>query len=266
MIVTKIYYYFSMCRVLSFVSVQGGVGKTTLVFELGKFLSEQGKRVCLVDGCFGFNVISQIVGEGKGVDICEYFNSHKGADCFLNKANDNMYFVKTNNMNFDYIKHFSLISFFIKEIECFFDYIIIDVSCDVCVMNKFFNISKEVIIVVSETEECVVNSYKLILKLNSIKNIYSVQIVLNKAKIVCAKMGRCLGKKDIEKIFKKNVLIGIPMFYKYNYLRNKKKKKKVEKIFEKYCYTIITEKPIVFDYENKKINLKDLLIWWLYEK
>ena len=113
-----------MCRVIGFVSVDNFYEKSKVVFQISKHLSNEGNRVCLFDSYFGMNKLSVFAGENKGVDLKEYITGRFGTLSVLNKINSNLFYVKTNNLSFDYNSHINLIQFFISEISERFDFIL----------------------------------------------------------------------------------------------------------------------------------------------
>lgn len=239
-----------MCRIISFVSAEGGVGQTSLVFILSKKLSEVGKKVCVVDGAFGYNVLSQKYKLKSEVDFKEFHTFAVMPEEVLNKVNENLFYVKTNDSRYDYNFNGELIQYYINEIKDLFDYILIDVCGEGKSRELFFGVSNEIVFVVSDREEILVNAYKLLSKIKKLKNILSVKVVINKARVIKQMCQKCLLSSEIEEMLKTEVLFVIPKFYKNNYLKVFDYDKKCDKFLNQFCYSIITNKPCIIDYKK----------------
>ena len=116
-----------MCRIVGFVGCGCGIGKTTLIYELSKRLSSDYK-VCVIDGYFNYNSLSLLYGDKCQNDLKDYIVGDYSENFSLNRINNKLYVIKTNNVEFDYEAGFSLISHLINEISNDFDYILIDIN------------------------------------------------------------------------------------------------------------------------------------------
>lgn len=63
-----------MGKIIAITSGKGGTGKTLLTAALGMTLAETGKKVCLVDGCFGMRGLDIALGAQDKVvfDFCDF--------------------------------------------------------------------------------------------------------------------------------------------------------------------------------------------------
>lgn len=63
-----------MGKIIAITSGKGGAGKTLLTAALGMSLAEMGKKVCLVDGCFGMRGLDIALGAQDKVvfDLCDF--------------------------------------------------------------------------------------------------------------------------------------------------------------------------------------------------
>ena len=63
-----------MGKIIAITSGKGGVGKTLMTAALGMSLAEMGKKVCLVDGCFGMRGLDIALGAQDKVvfDLCDF--------------------------------------------------------------------------------------------------------------------------------------------------------------------------------------------------
>ena len=87
-----------MCRIISFLSASGGVGKTTIIYNVSKYISRKNYKVCIIDGYFKYNTISNLFTNNNTVDFKEYIKGKIGTIDICNKYNDYLYFVKTNDL------------------------------------------------------------------------------------------------------------------------------------------------------------------------
>ena len=104
-----------MCRIISFLSAKGGVGKSTIIYNVSKKLADMSYKVCVIDAYFSMNEISLMFEKIEGVDLREYLIGKLGTSLVLNEYKHNLFYVKTNHTSFDYLKHLSLIKFFIDK-------------------------------------------------------------------------------------------------------------------------------------------------------
>ena len=206
-----------MCRIISFLSAKGGLGKTSLISMLGEELSKCGKKVCMFDGIFALNDLSLISQKGRGFDLCEYLAGNIGVYDVINKSKNNLFFLKTNNPRFDYLKCSELIQGFILEISLQFDYILIEVnSFDVKNLNLFLKVSSEAFLIASQDRQVLLNSIKLLNKIKNYKNITNIKLVINKFKVISALKMEALSEEEISLILKEEILFSFPKFLKYN--------------------------------------------------
>lgn len=224
-------------------SAKGGIGKTTIVCEVAKFLSEKKFRVCVVDFYFGMNDCALRFDNSFSYDLKEYIIGRAGTINVLNKYNNYLFYVKTNNSLFDYVRHASLIKFFITEIANEFDFVFFDVNTfNERILMLALESSTETMIVVNDNEIAVRNSDKIIQKIKCFKNICSQKVIMNMAHEIASNKGKCISKSEIEKLLKCEILFTIPKFYKNNYFGGKRLKDLKRKIISKLSYAIITNK------------------------
>ncbi len=232
-----------MSRVISFLSAKGGVGKTTIIYNLAKMMRELDYRVCVFDAYFSMNSCSLLFEKEKTIDFKEYLVGRVGTDFVLNKVNENLYFVKTNSNSFEYLKHQGLIKFFIEEAANRFDYIFIDVNCfNEQSLMTMLNSSSEAVVVADDDNNSLRNCAKLISKVKLCSHVYDIKIILNKMRVIHLLKNKTLSETEISSLLKTNIIFSIPKFLKYN---NKFKRNVID--FEKkystnLCYSLITNK------------------------
>lgn len=206
-----------MCRIISFVSGKGGVGKSSIINLLSTALSENDKKVCVIDGVFSLNYLSNKFGNRGAYDISKFFCGNISASLALAKKDNNLYYVKTNDSDFDYKSCGELFKEFISSIRFDFDYILIETnSLDTKNLSMFLNLSTEVILVTTAEREVLQNSFKLVQKIKYYKNITNVKTIVNMYNFGEAVSGKVIPFADISDVLKAEVIFVFPKFLKYN--------------------------------------------------
>lgn len=256
-----------MCRIISFISSKGGVGKTTLITELAKMLSDKSRSVCVFDSYFGMNSLSLKFETEGDIDFKEYLNGELGSREIINKVEANLFYIKTNSARYDYLMHYELIKFFIDEVSSWFDFILIDVNCfNSRILNLFLECSNEICLVVDDTEETIRNSAKVLQKVCFYNNIKNQKIILNKARIIGEIKGKILSEDDIEDILKREVIFTIPKFYKNNYFTKNKSTIKIRNLMNNFCLAFIENKKVDGGCKNEYKGVIGLIKRKVYEK
>lgn len=253
-----------MARIINFVSATGGVGKSSLIFVSSQKLAQMNYKVCIVDGVFGLNSYSKIV-DAK-VDLKDYLCGKVTREV-LNKINRNLYLIKSDCLNFDYNKHLQFINYLIDEISNYFDYIIIDSNVlDKISFCSLLNVSSEVLMITTDDEISLQNNAKLCSEILFQNNILNLKIIVNKARIIKEINGKVLGKNEIEKLYKRQVLFVIPKFYKNNFLKITKSNNFNNKILTEFCYSIITNSEPKYEPQKCYKGLVGIIRRKIYEK
>ena len=185
----------------------------------------------------------------------------------VNKVETNLYFIKTDSINFDYNKHIEHVNLILEEIAFEFDYVLIDS----CVFNDLafsglLEISNEIIMVLTDDNIVIKNSAKLISKIKSKSKNVQVKILLNKARIIHQIKGEVLDEITISKLLKEEIIFVLPKFLKYNQIKIQKMVNFKNKILSRYCYSIITNKQDILNYQKKYLGPIGWLRRKLYEK
>ena len=232
-----------MSRIISFVSACGGIGKTSIIYEVSKIIAKN-KKVCVFDSYFGMNNLSLRFEKENDIDFKDYLTGRLGTYNVLNKVNNNLFYIKTNSVNFDYLKHAELIKFFLYQIAEDFDFLLIDVNCfNLQTLDLMLDVSNEAIVIVSDDETCVRNSAKLIQKINTVKDIYNTNLLINKVRSIKSIKRKCLSEVDISEILKCEVIFSIPKLYNFNRYFNQ--------FIYKFAYSIIKNKNISYKFYSK---------------
>lgn len=211
-----------MCRIISFVSAKGGSGQTSVVSMLASGLAEKGRFVCVIDGVFAFNEFALSMERSRAFDLAEYLAGNIGLLDALNKAQENLYFIKTNEAGFVYLKFGELIDKMIFALSERFDYILIDVNThDKNNLNLFLSVSTEVFIIVSQDKNTLLGSRKILKRIDFYKNITNVKIIVNKFKTISSLKNKSLNEGDIEAIVGRKIIFCFPKFLKHNIFNKK---------------------------------------------
>ncbi len=243
-----------MCRIIGFLSSRGGIGKTEIVFNVSKEISKMGQSVCVIDSYFNINNLSLKFERGDSVDLCGYLSGRFSMSAVLNKYSRNLYFIKTNAVNFDYYAMLKLIRYFINEIKEKFDYIVIDLNnFDRRIYEGLITVISEAYIISDDDEVSIKNLYKILNGLKLIKSVLSVKVILNKLRVIKSLKGKCFKEKEIEEILKFDIFFSIPKVYKNKSKVFLKNENILNKYYKLLSYNIITNKNIKFDiYKNYK--------------
>ncbi len=256
-----------MCRIISFVSAAGGLGKSSIINLLANSLSEGGFSVCIFDGVFTLNMLSAKYENSKILDLSNYLVGDINSNLVLNKINENLYYVKTDNATFDYLSKSDLIQRFINDISFNFDYILIDTSSyDIRNISLFLGLSSEVFVVTSHDGLVIKNTKKLVQKINYYKNITNKKIILNKQKIIGEINGKKLNENFIEAYLGLDIIFAFPKFLKHNIFEWGKGSIYYKSFSERFEKSVIQNKFIPTNYKDQYLGLFGKFRRILYEK
>lgn len=240
-----------MCRVVGFVGTNGGVGQTSLLFEISKSLASKNFKVCVFDACFNNNAVIYKFKQKHQRDLAEYLLGDFSESFVLNKESRNLFFVKTNNRQFDYFEHMKLIKVFVEKIKNEFDYILFDINEKGAKMSEIFFCLNEVMIVSEDSKIAVMNAHRIIKQLSFFCNITNIKIIMNKVRVVNEIKGNALKPEDVELILGVDVLFTVPKFFKKNYFNYHYITKNQKIIIERLSNSFITNTNNVLEYEKK---------------
>lgn len=203
-----------MGRVISVVSGKGGVGKTTVVANLGIALAKNNHRVCLVDADFGLNNLDISIGVENRV-VYDVMDVLKG-NCRLAQALvkdpvlDNLYVLLSTKQESTKLVSRSNFYGIIKDLQRVFDYVIVDAPAGMeFSFERAILPAGEVIVVITPTIASLRDARKVIDKVRSC-GIGSIKIVVNRTKKNMVKKGELISKKNIENILGQEVIVEIP--------------------------------------------------------
>lgn len=237
-----------MCRIISFISARGGLGKTSIIKYLSEALAKRDKKVCVFDGVFELNNISLKFEREKGVDLADFLIGKICSFAALNKASENLFFVKTNEVGFNYYSKSELILRFIFEISQSFDFILIEVNAlDFKNLALFLKSCNEVFVLVNQDSEVLRNTFKLLKQLNYYQNITNVKLLINEFKVISQIKNQLLSEEEISKILKTEIIFSFQKFLKNNPFNFKSSEPKIE---EKFYSSVMNNCWQKFDYKK----------------
>ncbi|KJR42651.1 septum site-determining protein MinD [Candidatus Magnetoovum chiemensis] len=193
-----------MARVIVITSGKGGVGKTTIVANLGTALAVSGRKVLTIDADIGLRNLDMILGLEKRivydlVDVVEgavkveksFVKDKRGLPLFLLPA------AQTKNKDAVKPEQFKAI---IESIRDEFDYILID--CPAGIEGGFRTASTpadEAIVVVNPEVSSVRDADRIIGLLESMDK-SNIKLIVNRIRAHQVKKGEMLSVEDIEEI------------------------------------------------------------------
>lgn len=251
-----------MSRVVSFLSGCGGLGQTSLIFELGKQLSKTA-RVCVFDACFGINSLSLKFGEGDS-DLKDFLSGDRNFEDCYEFVGDNLALVRTNCLTYDYATKENLIELFISKLKDKFEYVLIDVnSASKNQLSLMLGLSNEAVIISNNDPLVLRSSAKLLQKIYFYSNISVVSLVLNKMRVIAELSGRALGEREIAEILKLEPLFVFPKYFKNNIFSSRKWG---NNIFEKFAKSFESLERQEYLYKKNYVGFLGFLRRKLYEK
>ena len=254
-----------MSRIVSFLSIKGGVGKTSILAELAINLAKKGYRVCVFDAYFNINGCSSKFESLYSKDIKDYLGGNMKIHDVINHYTYNLDYVMSNSVSFDYLMHGEEIKRFIRQLGGEYDYFLIDVNCfNDSILDLMLGVSNEAMVILDDHEDTIRNTMKLIQKIHLYKNINNLCMTINQARIIKEMRGKVLGEKDIEEILKEEVLFVFPKFVRKNMLGTKLPIRR--SCFLKFSDAFISNTKNILNYQRCYKGPLGLIKRRLYEK
>ncbi len=175
-----------MSRRIVITSGKGGVGKTTLLANLGSALTSLGARVLLIDLDFGLNNLDVVMGvENKIIyDILDVIMGKCRTKQALipDENNDKLYILPTfHTFNIDQVDY-EQIDKVLREIEYMFDYCLIDCPAGMDAgFNRACRLAREAIVVTTPHISAIRDADKILSVLSNYR-LDSVGVVINRAR------------------------------------------------------------------------------------
>ncbi len=174
-----------MGKVILVASGKGGVGKTTLVANLGIAIAKNGKDIVLVDNDIGLRNLDLALGLENSVfyDVADIINE----DCKIREATlkyekcGKLSFIPASQFKDDFVLDSEKYSAFIKRLKEKYEYVIIDCPAGIGDNMKNAAISADMaLIVVNPDPYSLRDADKLATLLEKYENIKDVRLVVNR--------------------------------------------------------------------------------------
>ncbi len=203
-----------MARKIVVTSGKGGVGKTTILANLGIYLSKQGLKVALIDADFGLNNLDVVMGiEDK---IVYDINDVLSGKCRVKQAlvqdetRKNLYVLSSmgirTNSNFTNQN----LKVVIENLSGTFDYILIDCPAGIDEgFHKAVSVVDEALLIATPTMSSLRDADKVISILKSY-NIANIKIVLNKVRGDLILENKMIDPYSVERLLKTDIIGIIP--------------------------------------------------------
>lgn len=206
-----------MLRKIVVTSGKGGVGKTTVVANLGLQLAKSGSRVALVDCDFGLNNLDVVTGiDGKIVfDLIDVLNGRcRPKQALIESDLSSNLFVMpcTHSLSKSEITGQSLKAM-LESVENLFDYIIFDCPAGIDMgFHRAVSCADEALVVITPNISSVRDADKVISILKTYK-LTSVKGVVNRMRGDLVLSGESYSAEDIENTLKLPIIGLIPECY-----------------------------------------------------
>lgn len=201
-----------MARKIVITSGKGGVGKTTVTANLGKFLAYYGFRVALIDLDFGLNNLDVTMGlENKSIyDIEDVASGRCRTKQALiqDKEKNNLYVLPSGGINNLSSVTGQQVKLIIENLSPSFDYVLIDCPAGIDLgFHRAVSCADEAIIVSTPSFTSLKDADKANQIIKSYK-LASVNLVINRARGDLILSEKMLAPYDIESLLKVN-LVGV---------------------------------------------------------
>ncbi len=203
-----------MTRKITVVSGKGGVGKTTVCYNLGRALCKMKKKVLLIDADFSLNNL-ELTMDSESFSPFDLFDVLNGR-CRLKQAlivdnhEENLFLLRSNKMSATSDYDSNRIKAVLSSYERLFDYIFIDAPSGI---GEGFSLSIELgteALVVTCIGESGIRDADKVINLLETEGVETVGIVLNKVRGDLIVKGKMLSVEETEVLLKNKVLGVIP--------------------------------------------------------
>ncbi len=160
-------------------SGKGGVGKTTILLNLAGVLSNQNKKILILDLDLFSGGVALCLNKSSEKTIYDFHKNKNEISQYINKYNDNIDFISSPKSIEEAKKvNFETIEKLIYEINLHYDFILIDLSHFYNDLNsKILNLVDNVLYVLTNDSMDLKNSFNMITKLK--RNNNEINVILN---------------------------------------------------------------------------------------
>ena len=246
-----------MAKKIVITSGKGGVGKTTVVANLGVALADLGLRVALIDVDFGLNNLDVVLGvENKVVyDILDVFEGRCRIKQALIQCADrkNLFVMPSGSLNSANILNGQNVKVIVENMAPLFDYILIDCPAGIDLgFHRAISSADEAIVVATPNMPSLRDADKVITILKSYK-LEKISLVVNRARGDLISGQKMMTPIDIQSLLKTEVVGVLPeedsVFLSIGYnLPNRSDSKKAYKIL---AGNVHNGNKKIFDVTNK---------------
>lgn len=246
-----------MAKKIVITSGKGGVGKTTVVANLGVALADLGLRVALIDVDFGLNNLDVVLGvENKVVyDILDVFEGRCRIKQALIQCEDrkNLFVMPSGSVNSANILNGQNVKIIVENMAPLFDYILIDCPAGIDLgFHRAISSADEAIVVATPNMPSLRDADKVITILKSYK-LEKISLVVNRARGDLISGQKMMTPIDIQSLLKTEIVGVLPeedsVFLSIGYnLPNRSDSKKAYKIL---AGNVHNGNKKIFDVTNK---------------
>lgn len=201
-----------MAKKIVVTSGKGGVGKTTVVANLGVALSNMGLRVALIDVDFGLNNLDVVLGVDNRLvyDILDVFEGRCRIKQALVQCDEckNLYIMPSGSAKGNNIITGQNLNVIIENLSPLFDYVFIDCPAGIDVgFHRAVSCADEAIVVATSTLTSLRDADKVISILKSYK-MEKISLVINRARGDLITGQKMMNPLDVQSLLKTQ-LIGV---------------------------------------------------------
>lgn len=200
-----------MVRKIVVTSGKGGVGKTTVVSNLGQMLASFGQRVLLIDVDFGLNNLDVVLGLENKItyDLIDVYEGRcRAKQALVQFCNKNLYILPSTKIDVFSEISGQNIKLIIDSIAPLFDYVILDCPAGIDVgFHRAISCVEEALVVVTPNIPSLRDADKVLGVINSYK-LNKVSLVINRVRGDLVMNEKMMIPIDISSLLKTE-LVGI---------------------------------------------------------
>lgn len=178
---------FHKTRTISITSGKGGVGKTTLVANLALSLSQQGKKVLILDGDLGMANVDIVFGARSQGNIHDIISGQKEMKDILMEVAKDVFLIPGGSgvVEFNNMNHFERRAMVeaVSALPMGFDYLLVDTAPGIAENVLFLNSAAQTVsVVITPDPSSFADAYALIKVLNQKYKVNRFSIICNQVR------------------------------------------------------------------------------------